>query len=97
VLLRPLFISISEKGEVTMVLENVIMNEIRRWALLVDAYGKLLRETEEKLGELEGIMVELREMFESNKNVDKSIQVGIPARPAGGDSYRGGAYAERRD
>jgi len=62
-----------------MVLERVITNEIRRWSLLVDAYGKILRETEEKLSELEEIMVEIREMFESNKNVDKSIQVGIPA------------------
>ena len=66
-----------------MVLERVITNEIRRWSLLVDAYRKILRETEEKLGELEKIMVELREVFESNKNVDKSIQ--------------GGAYAKGRD
>lgn len=88
-LLQPFFISISEKGEVTMVLERVITNEIRRWFLLVDAYGKILRETEEKLAELEKIIAELRGIFGSNKNVDgalshsatidKSIQVGIPA------------------
>jgi hypothetical protein len=87
-----------------MVFER-IMSETRRWFALVDTYQRILRDTEEKLNELETIIVELRDMFGSNKNVDKSIPARIPARPApvpteggaGEDSYRGGAYAERRD
>jgi hypothetical protein len=74
-----------------------LVSETRRWFALVDKYERILRDTEEKLNELEMIIVELKEMFGSNKNVDKSIPARIPARPAGGDSYRGGAYAERRD
>jgi len=82
-----------------------LVSETRRWFALVDTYERILRDTEEKLAELEAIVVELKEMFGSNKNVDKSIPTRIPARSApvsteagaGGDSYRGGAYAERRD
>lgn len=79
-----------------IVLER-LMSETRRWFALVDKYERILRDTEEKLNELETIIVELKEMFGSDKNVDKSIPARIPAGSAGGDSYRGGAYAERRD
>jgi hypothetical protein len=87
-----------------MVFEKIV-SDTRRWFALVDTYERILRDTEEKLAELEAIIVELKEMFGSNKNVDKSIPARMPARPtpvpteggAGGDSYRGGVYAERRD
>ena len=63
-----------------------LLSETRRWFALVETYEKILKDTEEKLNELETIIVELGRLIGSSKEI-KEVKQGV----------EGGVYAEGRD